>query len=330
MAALPQPDVSVVIPTYNRRELLPRVLAPLLGDERAKQVVVVVDGSRDGSYELLRELARRHPKLQPAFHENRGKEETRQAGLELADREVVLFLDDDVVAEPGLAGGHARAHAAEDGVVVVGHMPVALPGRRAGSGATVLYATDYERRCRDYDANPASVLERLWGGNVSLRRRDAERVGFVTPDFDQRHHQDREFGLRCLDAGLKGRFRRDLCATHHHHRSLAAFRRDARDQGAGRLRIRELHGERTGAAPQDEYVDALPGPLRAAVRLCRRPRAARLATAALERLARAGALVRAEPVELAALRLLRRIEQQRGAASAARAQRLRQRQSGDR
>jgi glycosyltransferase involved in cell wall biosynthesis len=311
------PEVSVVIPTYNRRDLLPRVLEPLLADEQAKQVIVVVDGSRDGSLECLQEIARDHPQLQPVFGENRGKEGARQAGLELADREVVLFLDDDVVPEPGLVSGHADAHAADEDAVVLGYMPVALPRRRAGNGPTVLYAGEYEGRCRDYEADPDAVLERLWGGNVSLRRRDAERVGFVSTRFSQRYHQDRDFGLRCLDAGLHARFVRDLRATHLHRRSLPSFRRDARDQGAARRQLHELHAGRTGPLPREEFAAALPAPLRSWVLLCRRPRAARVSGAVLERLAQLGAGLRLGPLELAALRLLRRIEQQRGAVAGA-------------
>jgi glycosyltransferase involved in cell wall biosynthesis len=310
---MPAPDVSVVIPTYNRRELLPRVLRPVLADARAKQVVVVVDGSRDGSLERLQELARDHPKLRPVFGENRGKEGARQAGLELADREVVLFLDDDVVPEPGLVSGHAEAHAVEQHVVVLGYMPVALPPRRAGNGPTLLYATEYEGRCQDYEANPEAVLERLWGGNVSLRRLDAQRVGFISTRFSQGYHQDRDFGLRCLDAGLHARFRRDLRATHLHRRSLPSFRRDARHQGAARRQLHEVHAGRTSALPRDEFAEALPRPLRSWVLFCRRPRAARVSGAVLHRLAQLGAGLRFGSLELVALRLLRRIEQQRGA-----------------
>ena len=51
------PKVSVVIPTYNDVSVLPDTLAPLLADEATAEVVVVVDGSRDGSYELLQGIA---------------------------------------------------------------------------------------------------------------------------------------------------------------------------------------------------------------------------------------------------------------------------------
>lgn len=308
------PEVSVIIPTHERAHLLPRILAPLLADEQATEVVVVIDGSRDGSLELVDSMAVNHPKLRALWQENRGKEATREAGLGAARGEVVLVLDDDVLPEPGLARGHAEAHVqAGASAVVVGYMPVAPPERSAGNGSTWLYAAEYERRCRSYEDEPANVLRHLWGGNVSLRRADAERVGFVSEAFRERYHQDQDFGLRCRRAGLSGQFRRDLRATHLHRRPLEAFRRDARHQGAGRREIHRLHPGELGPLDPDHFADGLPALLRQGVRLCRRPRAAAACGAAAHALARAAATAGASSVEISTLRLLRRVEQQRGA-----------------
>jgi glycosyltransferase involved in cell wall biosynthesis len=305
--------VSIVMPTYNRRALLERVLWPLLEDPAATEIVVVVDGSQDGSYELLGELAEKHPQLRPLKIENRGKEGARQAGLDVATGEVVLIMDDDVLAEPGLVSGHAAAHAGEDGLVVVGYMPVDPPEpRRAGDAPTLLYAAEYERRCEQYEVDPSLVLKTLWGGNISMSREHALRVGLVS-DFSQGYHQDRDFGLRCAKAGLRGRFDRSLAARHLHERSLDAFIRDARRQGAGRRQIHELHPELLPALEPDEFAKDLPAPARALVLACRRPRLAGPVSAALKATAGLAGRLRLWPLETAALKLTRRMEQQRGA-----------------
>src|SRR5262249_54586326 len=158
----------------NRRALLERVLEPLLGDPGATEIVVVVDGSEDGSFELLTGLAESDPRLRPVRIENRGKEGARQAGLEAASGDVVLFMDDDVLAAPGLAAGHAAAHDGEDGLLVVGYMPVEPPTiRHGGDAPTLLYAAEYENRCRQYELDPTLVLKTLWGGNFSMPREAA-------------------------------------------------------------------------------------------------------------------------------------------------------------
>ncbi|MGH2745153.1 MAG: glycosyltransferase family 2 protein, partial [Thermoleophilaceae bacterium] len=171
------PSVSVVMPTYNRRSLLPRVVEPLLGDRGASEVVVVVDGCDDGSLEWLRSRALRDGRLRPLGIENRGENGARQAGIEAARGEVVLLLDDDVAAEPGLASGHARRHAGDRGLVVLGYMPPPLPARRrAGDFTTRLYANEYEAVCVGYERAPGRILRNLWAGNMSMRRADCLRV----------------------------------------------------------------------------------------------------------------------------------------------------------
>jgi GT2 family glycosyltransferase len=301
------------MPTYNRRALLPRVLAPLIEDPAATEVVIVVDGSEDGSFEYLSELAASHPKLRPIKIENRGKEGARQAGLDIATGDLVLIMDDDVLAGSGLVSGHAAAHAGEDGLLVIGYMPVCPPpGRRPGDVPTRLYAAEYEHRCELYEQDPSLVLKTLWGGNLSLGREDALRVGLVS-EFSQGYHQDRDFGLRCAKAGLRGRFDRSLAAEHLHERSFDAFIRDARRQGAGRREVHELHPELLPALEVDEFAKDLPGPARALVLCCRRPRLAVRSSAALSASARLAGRLRLWPLETAAVKLVRRIEQQRGA-----------------
>ena len=99
----------------------------VLRDPAAAEIVVVVDGSSDGSIELLEQLSRSQPRLRPFFMENRGLNAAVQAGVERATSEIVLILDDDLVASPGLASAHARHHRAAPNLVVLGYSPVLSP-----------------------------------------------------------------------------------------------------------------------------------------------------------------------------------------------------------
>jgi GT2 family glycosyltransferase len=315
------PTVSVVMPTYNRRELLPRVVEPLLADPGAGEVVVVVDGSRDGSYEWLAERADGDPRLRPLWIENRGEAGARRAGIDAAVGEVVLLLDDDVQAQPGLATGHARRHDGRAGLVVVGYMPPPLTGeRRPGDFTTRLYAREYESVCAEYERAPERILRGLWAGNMSLRREDCARVMPPAPPPAPAlaYHADRELGLRCLKAGLRAEFDRSLRATHLHTRTLDGFARDARAQGAGAAVVHALHEDVLGPLPAGAFDHGLPSPAAAWLRACRRPRLAGATAGALRAAAHAGGRMRAFRAEEAAGRLLRRVEQQRGALDMAR------------
>jgi glycosyltransferase involved in cell wall biosynthesis len=308
------PSVSVVMATYRRRDLLPDVLTPLLADPATKELVVVVDGCRDGSMELLHEMAERDSRVIPVFIENRGRGRAQQAGIDAASKEVVLLLDDDVIAEPDLVTGHARHHAAGSGLVVLGYMRTVLPEKRApGQFATFMYADVYETWCAGYRRDPDSVLRWLWGGNVSVRRSDLRRVPLYSREYTSFYHSDQDFGLRCRKAGLVGVFDPALAARHAHSRSLDAFLRDAHSQGAGELRVHQLHRDQLGAIRMEAFNPTVKGYTRAAIRACRNPLAYRGLTTLWRGLLRLAGSLRLFTIETKLARLLHSVERQRGA-----------------
>jgi glycosyltransferase involved in cell wall biosynthesis len=314
------PTTSVVVPTYNGAPLLERILRPLLDDPAASEVIVVVDGSRDGSFELVERLARAEPRLRPMLIENRGDMGAREAGAQAATGEVVLFVDDDVLANPGLVTGHARRHAERAADVVVGYMPVTPTRRRKGDEfALHMYAREYEGRCEIYERDPESVVRELWGGNFSMRRADCLAIGMANRAFTEHYHADRDFGIRCLEAGLTGTFDRTLAATHLHERTLAGFIRDARSQGAARVLLPRFHAGTVSPPTRDEFAQGLPSPLSRVVALTRRPRFYLAISRLLASLVHATGRVHLWAVQRALARVLRRVEQQHGAIEQAKA-----------
>lgn len=306
--------MSVIVPTYNGVTLLERILRPLSEDPASTEVIVVVDGSRDGSKELVERLARDEPRLRSLLIDNRGDMGARDAGAQAADGEIVLFIDDDVLADPGLVSGHARRHAEGAADIVVGYMPVVVSSRRGPDDfALMLYASEYEGRCGIYEREPDSVVRHLWGGNFSMRRADCLAIGMSNPGFTEHYHGDRDFGIRCLEAGLSGVFDRGLSAAHLHDRTLASFVRDARSQGAARVLMPEFHPRLMSPPQADEFAQGLPGAVSALVRLCRRPRAHATASSSLRHLVRVAGVARLWLIQDHAASLLRRIEQQQGA-----------------
>jgi glycosyltransferase involved in cell wall biosynthesis len=308
------PTISVVMPTFNRQRGLKQVLSPLLEDPVASEIIVVVDGSRDGSYEYLQDLATISPRLIPLWIENSGEGYARAAGAARSTSEVILLLDDDVRATTGLIAGHARWHAGAPRRVVVGYTPLADASVAQGGFATRLYSAEYEGRCRQYEAVPGKILERLWAGNFSVRREDCLAVGLGSDTYTERYHPDRELGLRFAEAGMHAVFDRSLRAEHLHHRDLKSFRRDARSQGAGRRRLAELHPSRVTFSI-DEFSSGVPAPVAFLIRAARRPRAGRILANALASAVRGLGRARLRRAELDAGRLLRRIEQTRGAST---------------
>lgn len=264
------PTVSVVMATYRRRERLPRVLDALLTDPDLTELVVVVDGSPDGSLDYLRRRAETDPRVVPIWQENGGASRAQQTGVEHATGDVVLMFDDDQIAGPALAGGHARRHMGQSRLVVVGYVPPPEPGPNA-TFVEREYAKAYAYDC-DRWLRGASVLDQLWGGNLSIRREDMLRIGWANPEFPHRYHYDWEFGLRCIADGMDAIYDPALSALHEYERTSRDFAAEAREQGRALRRLAELYPERSDVR---RYAGR-GGRMRILLRLARRDRAARL------------------------------------------------------
>lgn len=101
-------DLSIVIPCYNEVETLPRLAEALdrfvegfEGSGKRCEVLLVDDGSEDGSRELAAELAEGRPYLQQvALRRNFGQTAAMAAGFDLAQGEVVVPMDADLQNDP--------------------------------------------------------------------------------------------------------------------------------------------------------------------------------------------------------------------------------------
>jgi GT2 family glycosyltransferase len=307
--------VDAVIPTNRRDHLLPGVVGPLLGDLAIERVIVVDD---DPSSSLSRHdeddgISTLSDRVTVVRSGGVGPAAARQVGAEAAEADLILFLDDDVVPPAGLAGQHVRAHDAEDHLVVCGYSPVVPREGRTLSPEATVYGIAYEKRCRVYDSGSHFVLTHFWGGNFSLRREDALRVGLASSEFPDYWHEDRDFGLRCLDAGLRADFDRDIFARHEHERTWSAVAAESYGRGYSLVRLHNLHQSTIGPFDEHHYERGLPKPLKWVVRASAHPLGNWIARASVRTLREACAVLRIWRLQLIAVRLLRRIQGARGA-----------------
>ena len=107
MCAVPESSstprgVSVVIPTHNRAPILPRALDGVLGQELPPaEIIVVDDGSTDGTSSVLASYERRHPDLLRVIRQaNAGAPAARNAGIREAQQPFIALLDSDDVWRP--------------------------------------------------------------------------------------------------------------------------------------------------------------------------------------------------------------------------------------
>jgi len=103
-----QPDVSVIIPTHNRKDFTEKAVQSVLAQTyRNFEIILVDDGSNDGTFEFKT----RDSKLRYLFQENRGVSSARNLGIENARGEWIAFLDSDDYWLPRKLEAQLRFHA---------------------------------------------------------------------------------------------------------------------------------------------------------------------------------------------------------------------------
>ena len=95
------PLISVIIPVYNIMEYLPRCVHSVTAQTYQNlEILLVDDGSTDGSGELCDRLAKEDPRIKVFHKENGGSSSARNLGLRNARGECVGFVDSDDYVEP--------------------------------------------------------------------------------------------------------------------------------------------------------------------------------------------------------------------------------------
>lgn len=116
--------LSIVIPTFNRKDSLCRTLDGLARQDFpafAFEVIVVSDGSTDGTDAFVESYVAPYA-LTLLTQTNSGPAYARNRGIEAAAGKVVVFLDDDVEPAPSCLSAHARQHMSQENAVVIGPM----------------------------------------------------------------------------------------------------------------------------------------------------------------------------------------------------------------
>ncbi len=243
--------VSVIIPTFNRRHVLEHTLPALAAQDfppEDYEVIVVMDGSTDGTAEFLREWK---PKFAfRAFRTpHRGPSAARNVGIQVATGELVLFLDDDLMGVPDLLRRHHMAHSGTEPQVVHGPIYVApessetVPRYHFERWYADYYRSlnpDMELRYPQEIASSISVLSSLV--NSSMPRDVLLRCGGF--DDEIQVSEDLELGLRLWKMGIAFRFCSTAIAYEYYVKSSSEYLDGlTRASGAGDLLVSRKHPE---------------------------------------------------------------------------------------
>lgn len=252
-------QASVVVSTYNRRDLALRTAASLLqqNDPSSEyEIIVVVDGSTDGTAEALRALS---PRLRILEQENRGPAAARNTGARAAAGELLIFLDDDMACVPELVREHVAAQISHDhagGEEIAGLSPIVGMGAiyLAPDNPSTLAAEHFNRGLgawylRQRDQPNEKWPENVWSfANTSIRRDVLWRAGGFDERFRKR--EDGELGVRLRATGVRQKFVGGAVAYQRCDKSAGDLVRDAEKFASADLLFLQTH---PGAMPHDYW-----------------------------------------------------------------------------
>jgi glycosyltransferase involved in cell wall biosynthesis len=237
-----RPELSVVVPTYQRRDALQRLLTALTRQTLTPdsfEVVVAVDGSTDGTVELLEALAAPYA-LHVVHQPNRGRAAARNAAIRATRGDVIVILDDDMEPAPELLAAHRDAHAAHERLGVMGAVPVVLP--HAPTSLQRCFAARFQEHHRVMtEPGGGFLLRSFYIGNFSIRREHLIAAGLLDEDFVAYGNEDLELAVRLRSAGIPIEFLPEAVARQHWSKDLAAAARDAVDKGRTAVLLASKH-----------------------------------------------------------------------------------------
>lgn len=187
-------DVTVGLCSRNRQATLEQVLLSLcdqtVGAERF-EVVLVDDGSTDGTHEMVRRVRGQVPyALTYLWQPHSALAAARNTGIRASRGRVMLYIDDDVLAHPRLLEEHLSIHHRYDRCVCngwVNHVTEAVrPENPKFTAADI--STSF-----------------FWTSNVSVKLQHLKEAGLFDEDFKEYGWEDQELGLRLMAIGLRKR-----------------------------------------------------------------------------------------------------------------------------
>jgi glycosyltransferase involved in cell wall biosynthesis len=233
-------ELSVIIPTFNRAAQLRICLLALARQTLAAseyEVIVVVDGSTDGTRQTLADLSVPYA-LKVFWQANAGQCAARNLGAAEASGRYCVFLDDDIIASPALLGAHLRAQQEREGIVGVGRL-IMRPLPAAGGfvrGFSQMWNSHYDRL--NQGLRPPAWRD-CYSGNLAVSRAAFLDLGGFATDLPARF--DIELGYRLERHGLTFVYVHAAAGEHDDYKTFHGLATDEERQGRASVEICRRH-----------------------------------------------------------------------------------------
>ncbi|MFY9979787.1 MAG: glycosyltransferase [Candidatus Sulfotelmatobacter sp.] len=211
--------LSVVIPTYNRRDVLAKALEAYRvqsAPHMIRELIVVDDGSTDDTESLVREYAGKVPfQVRYLRQANKGPAAARNYGIREVQSELVLFTDSDIIPGKNLVREHLGWHNRnlQTNAAVLGYV----------TWSAEVHPTPFMRWYGEHGIFAYELLRGrdkadfrfFYSCNLSLKAEYLRMCGQFDEDFKSAAYEDLELGYRLNKKGLELFYNAGAIAYHH-------------------------------------------------------------------------------------------------------------------
>jgi len=205
------------------------------------EVIVSIDGSDDGTREMVQSL-RTSFRLVALWQPNRGRAAACNAGIRVAEGDLLILLDDDMEPAPQFLTAHLAAHAATKRLGVVGAAPVSVQpssppivdyiGWKFNQHLETLAQAGHQFGLRDF-----------YSGNFSIDRRTLVEAGGLDESFTEYGNEDLELSHRLAKAAVHLVFSSEALARQHYTKDFPALARDNLAKGRTAVLLASKYAE---------------------------------------------------------------------------------------
>lgn len=234
--------ISIIIPTYNGAKKIPNILQAL-GKQTVQdfEVIVVIDGSKDNTLEVIEHTNHQLSHLKVIQQANGGRSVARNRGVKEANGDILIFFDDDMRPTENCVARHQKHHQTFEDSILVGNVP-----------------EDLEKVQNDLQMYRA-VLSRFWvkdlqyevplnknnlfltAANLSLPK----NLFWLLNGFDEKLNDSEDFdlGIRALLAKVYIYFDKENIAWHDDFITLKSYIRRQRQYKISHDKLKALKPE---------------------------------------------------------------------------------------
>jgi glycosyltransferase involved in cell wall biosynthesis len=219
--------MSIVVPTYQRCDSVKRLLKAFeqqVFPAYDFEVLVVIDGSRDGT-EILIANTKTPYHLRAICQPNRGRAAACNTGIRMAEGDVIILLDDDMEPVSEFLAAHWQAHQEQKRLGVLGAVPVLTS--YGSSGVSRYIAEKFGQHLQKLSQPGYQLnLRDFYSGNFSIRREHLLEVGLFDEDFKEYGNEDLELALRLRKTGISLVYCNEALAYQHYEKDFSALAED--------------------------------------------------------------------------------------------------------